>query len=275
MAGPHPRDPLSLPDDGVDYVGGTAPRLRLRAWPTARGWVISRSIRSVAAVVADAVEALTRSGVEIDESSSTSVPDHDELADLWVRTISVHYAAIAVHWKRRGIDLLGDHADELTPQFRAMLEDRAASGVGRSIMRSTTCCAAVFSMACRTSSTASTSSLRRRSPSRRSATRPDGNTIGPVEINGEAVDPLIGWCMTYPINFTGHPAISVPAGLHAGGIAGGSPDHRPPPRRRNGAGLRQPFERVRPWFQTYPGLARSRRPPEEPAEASKLDRELH
>ena len=27
------------------------------------------------------------------------------------------------------------------------------------------------------------------------------------------VDPLIGWCMTYPINYTGHPAISVPAGL--------------------------------------------------------------
>jgi Asp-tRNA(Asn)/Glu-tRNA(Gln) amidotransferase A subunit family amidase len=46
----------------------------------------------------------------------------------------------------------------------------------------------------------------------------DGNTIGPTEINGDIVDPLIGWCMTFPINFTGHPAISVPAGLTPEGL---------------------------------------------------------
>ena len=43
--------------------------------------------------------------------------------------------------------------------------------------------------------------------------RDDGNTVGPSEINGEAVDPLIGWCLTYPVNFTGHPAASIPAGM--------------------------------------------------------------
>ena len=42
--------------------------------------------------------------------------------------------------------------------------------------------------------------------------RDDGNTVGPSEVNGEPVDPLIGWCLTYPINFTGHPAASIPAG---------------------------------------------------------------
>ncbi len=42
--------------------------------------------------------------------------------------------------------------------------------------------------------------------------RDDGNTVGPSEVNGEAVDPLIGWCLTYPVNFTGHPAASIPAG---------------------------------------------------------------
>jgi len=40
-----------------------------------------------------------------------------------VRTISVHYAAIARHLKNEGIDLLGAHADQLTPDFRAMLEN--------------------------------------------------------------------------------------------------------------------------------------------------------
>ena len=43
--------------------------------------------------------------------------DYDTLARLWVRTISVHYGAIARHWKEEGVDLLGEHAEKLTPQF--------------------------------------------------------------------------------------------------------------------------------------------------------------
>ena len=46
----------------------------------------------------------------------------------------------------------------------------------------------------------------------------DGDTVGPSSINGEAVDPLIGWCLTYLINFTGHPAASVPAGLSSNAL---------------------------------------------------------
>ena len=41
----------------------------------------------------------------------------------------------------------------------------------------------------------------------------DGNTVGPSSINGQNIDPLIGWCLTYLVNFTGHPAASIPAGL--------------------------------------------------------------
>jgi hypothetical protein len=33
----------------------------------------------------------------------------------------------------------------------------------------------------------------------------DGNTKGPTDINGAEVDPLIGWCLTYPINPPGTP----------------------------------------------------------------------
>jgi amidase/aspartyl-tRNA(Asn)/glutamyl-tRNA(Gln) amidotransferase subunit A len=40
-----------------------------------------------------------------------------------------------------------------------------------------------------------------------------GETTGPSEVNGVTVDPSIGWCLTYPLNFTGHPAASVPASL--------------------------------------------------------------
>lgn len=42
--------------------------------------------------------------------------------------------------------------------------------------------------------------------------RTDGDTVGPASIEGEPVDPLIGWCMTYLTNFSGNPSASVPMG---------------------------------------------------------------
>ena len=41
----------------------------------------------------------------------------------------------------------------------------------------------------------------------------DGSTVGPTEVSGVPVDPLIGWCPTYLTNFSGSPSASVPAGL--------------------------------------------------------------
>lgn len=47
---------------------------------------------------------------------------------------------------------------------------------------------------------------------------PSGDTIGPSELNGMTIEPLIGWTLTFPFNFTGHPAISVPAGMSSSGL---------------------------------------------------------
>ncbi len=46
--------------------------------------------------------------------------------------------------------------------------------------------------------------------------RDDGDTNGPSEVKCVKVDPSIGWWLTYPLNYTGHPVASVPAGLNAG-----------------------------------------------------------
>jgi amidase len=79
----------------------------------------------------------------------------------------------------------------------------------------------------------------------------DGDTVGPREVAGVEVEPLIGWCMTYFLNFSGHPAASIPAGLI---------DDRLPvgmqliSTRYDDSGVltaSHTFEQLRPWADTY------------------------
>ena len=83
------------------------------------------------------------------------------------------------------------------------------------------------------------------------ANRDDGDTKGPNEIEGEAVDPLIGWCPTYLLNFTGHPAISVPCGLTRDRLPVGLQlvGRRWADEDVITAGAT--FERLRPWADSY------------------------
>jgi amidase/aspartyl-tRNA(Asn)/glutamyl-tRNA(Gln) amidotransferase subunit A len=78
----------------------------------------------------------------------------------------------------------------------------------------------------------------------------DGNTVGPSTINGVEVDPLIGWCLTYFVNFTGHPAASIPAGL-----SNGLPIGMQIIGRRNAdidvLSASAAFEQRRPWHENY------------------------
>jgi amidase len=80
--------------------------------------------------------------------------------------------------------------------------------------------------------------------------RGDGNTIGPTQVNGEEVDPLIGWCLTYPINFTGHPAASIPAGM-VGGLPVGMQIIGRRYADADVLAASAVFEQLRPWADTY------------------------
>ena len=79
----------------------------------------------------------------------------------------------------------------------------------------------------------------------------DGNTKGPDRINGEPVDPLIGWCLTYPVNFTGHPAASIPAGLTVGNLPVGMQIIGRRYADADVLAASAAFERIQPWQDAY------------------------
>ena len=78
----------------------------------------------------------------------------------------------------------------------------------------------------------------------------DGNTLGPMSVEGVPLNRLIGWCLTFPLNFTGHPAASVPGGL-VDGLPVGLQIIGRKFADADVIAASAAFERARPWSQHY------------------------
>jgi amidase/aspartyl-tRNA(Asn)/glutamyl-tRNA(Gln) amidotransferase subunit A len=247
LAGYHPGDPYSL-DQTVDF--GAATRRGIAGWKIAYSpnLDVFPVDRRVAAVVERAVRAFEEAGAHVEEVEVGIERPQRELSDLWCRLITPGSIHAFEMFKAGGIDLLRDHADDLPPQFIEWFE-RGLTYSALDLLRDQALRSEIYraiqgvldrydllvtpTLACTAAPNAG-----------------DGNTVGPSAIEGEAVDPLIGWCLTYPINFSGHPAASIPAGL-ADGLPVGM---QIVGRRYADADVLAAsavFERLRPWRQSY------------------------
>ena len=253
LAGYDPRDPFAL-----DERPGLTSALRR----SIRGWRIAYSpdfdvfpvAPEVATVVADAVRAFEEAGAHVEEVKLGIERDQRELSDLWCRLIIPINIATFEYFKREGMNLLGDHRDDFPQEYLRWIDEgyelRTADLMRDEELRSEIYDAiqnvledheliVTPTLACLPVENAS-----------------DGNTKGPTEINGIEVDPLIGWCLTYPVNFSGHPAASIPAGM-ADGLPVGM---QLIGRRYADADVlaaSAAFERLRPWRDHYAQAAPS------------------
>ena len=247
LAGPDPRDPFCLLDK-PDFAAAPARPIK--------GWKIAYSAdfdvfpveHAVASTVRGALPAFEEAGASVEEVKVGITRPQHELSDVWTRLMMPLNIGGLESLKAAGVDLMKDHPDDLPPQYRRWIEvgyglsvtDVWADQIARSevydaiesvldryqlLVTPTLACMPVKNAG-------------------------DGNTVGPSEVNGVQVDPLIGWCLTYFINFSGHPAASIPAGQHDGlpvglqiiGRRGADQDV---------LAASAAFERVKPWQDMY------------------------
>ncbi len=248
LSGFDSRDPYSFETD-EDFLAATEGSIR--GWKIAytRDFGIFPVEAEVIRVTDEAVAALAAAGAEVEEVDFKIGRSQQELSDLWCRLISQSNLQAFEWLKGLGIDIVKDHPEDLPPEMHHWNEiglGMSAKDLRRDQAMRTQVYDAIQGVLndYRLIVSPSLACL----PVKNGT---DGNTVGPSEINGEAIDPLIGWCITYLVNYTGHPAASAPAGL--------SRDHLPVGLQLIGRRFADAdvltasaeLERHRPWFQHY------------------------
>lgn len=247
LSGHDRRDPLSL-DETVDFVGATRRSIRGLKIAYSPDFDVFPVDRRIAATVATAVRAFEEAGAHVEVVKLGIRRSQQELSDLWSRLMMPLNLGAFEAVKAAGLDLLTDHADDFPPEYLRWIEvgkRMTISDLNRDqAMRSEVYDAMEGVLA--DYDLIVTPTLAAMPVENRT----DGNTMGPSEVNGEAVDPLIGWCLTYPVNFTGHPACSIPAGM-IDGLPVGMQIIGRRYADTDVLAASAAFERLRPWANTY------------------------
>ena len=85
MAGPHPRDPFSVPDDGTDYPAATRSSVSGLKIAYSADLDIFPVEARVLSVVGEAVRAFEETGARVEETSMGLKHDQRELSSTWMR----------------------------------------------------------------------------------------------------------------------------------------------------------------------------------------------
>ncbi len=242
------RDPFAL-EGKVDFLGALKASIKGKKIAYTRDYGIFPVDPRITAVTDKAVQAFAEAGAIVEEVKIDIPHSHTELSEMWCRLVAPKQVMVLENFKRGGIDILRDHHADMPPEFWHW------DDVGRALkvtdfyadqeMRSTVVDAlrkVLDAYDFLVSPTLAALAVD-------NAT--DGNTLGPAEINGEKINRLIGWCMTYLINYTGNPAATVPAGIASNGLPVGL---QIVGRRYDDFGViaaSAAFEEVRPWMATY------------------------
>jgi aspartyl-tRNA(Asn)/glutamyl-tRNA(Gln) amidotransferase subunit A len=244
MAGPDDRDPYSLTDSGVDFVAALT-------GASVKGVRVAYSRDLGLAPVDPRVTALTDAaarlfadtlGARVDEVTPDLPNPEEALMTIWSVIMGANTADLILSRAGR---------EDVDPQLLAFLH-RAEETSSIEFQRAAGAFRGEF--------------YRRMieffqgyelllSPTLTTPPFPHpGWTPGPTEVNGQPINPMLGWLLTYPFNLTGQPAISVPCGFTDDGLPVGL--QIAGRRHADAAVLRAAaaYEQAAPWAHRRPPL---------------------
>lgn len=250
LSGPHPGDPYARQDRFTDvnaHQNGVK-GMRIAYSHDFGGFPVDPRI---AAVVDKGVRAFEDAGAHVEEVDTRLPRDQFELGELWCRLIAPLNLGTLDGLAAQGIDLLGELRDQLPAPYLRFIDEAAGTSVRDfGLLQQARTEVYDFVQSFFTGHDLLVTPTLACLPVLNSD---NGRTMGPSEVNGVAVDPSIGWCLTYPLNFTGHPAASVPAGL-ADGLPVGMQIVGRPGADADVIAACGAVEQVRPWAWTYNNL---------------------
>ncbi len=251
LSGYDPRDPYSL-DEPIDFTAALQGSVEGRRIAYSPNFDVYPVDPRVATIVAGAVRVFEEAGATVEEVSLGIQRDQRELSDLWCRLIMWPNLETLEGFKANGLDLIDDHRDDFPPEYLRWVEE-AYTWTLPDLLRDQQMRTEIYDAIQRVFSdydllvTPTLADVAVENTD-------DGNTVGPRQINGVDVDPLIGWCMTYFTNFSGHPSASIPAGLTEEGLPVGMQLIGKRYADAEVLTASAIFEQLRPWADTYTRL---------------------
>jgi len=243
MAGEHPRDPFSIPAQ-VNYrdaVDRPIDEFSIAYSPDMGIYPVAPAVREV---LDDAIGAFERAGATVDEVDPDLSHTRQEILNAYYTMATVRWQSLFDNLEEQGFDPRGKDRDRLRPYIVDLIMD-AEKPSAREYKRADVVRTHVFD---------GLQDLFAEYNLLATATLgvtafPHGEE--PESIDGTEIEPLRGWVLTQPYNYTGHPAASIPAGFADGlpvGLQVAGRRHRDDQVIAASAA----FERQRPWHDAYP-----------------------
>jgi Asp-tRNA(Asn)/Glu-tRNA(Gln) amidotransferase A subunit family amidase len=249
MAGPHPKDPFSLPDDGIPYldaVDRSIEDLNVAYSPNLGIYPVDPAVREV---IDEAVHAFEAAGASVERVDPDLGCTQEELLEVYYTFAKVLWEALFDGLEtEHGLDPRGADRDELRP---VTVETILESGdvTTREYKRADVTRTRVYDglvdffgeydilLAPTT------------------AVQPFDHGDHPTTVDETKIEPLRGWLLTQPFNLSGHPVASVPAGLTNDGLPVGMQIIGPRHADDDVLAASAAFERAKPWDDTYPAVS--------------------
>ena len=248
LAGYDARDPYAL-EETIDFLGATERSIKGMRIGYSPNFDVFPVEPEVAAVVEDALKGFEEAGATVKRVKLGIKRSQRELSDLWCRLMMPLNITGLLGMKAAGFDLLGQHRGDFPPEYLRWIDQcmnmTAVEFFGDQAIRTEVYDAIQSAFSdCDIIVTPTLACLAVKNAS-------NGETLGPERVNGEEVDRLIGWCLTYPLNFSGNPAASIPAGLSSGGLPVGMQIIGRRYADLDVLAASSAFERARPWSHIY------------------------